>query len=361
MPVFMWDSQLHSNLSSHLRYFGLLGILSLSGLAAQAQLDTEIEQADGIAEHSYKLGIELEELGRFTDAFEAYERAVQEDPSHAQALNKLGVIYETQGNKAEAEYYYREAFIQNPAFHLARLNLARFLKKSNRQPAAAKLLQATLELDAGYFEARMELSEILVDQKLHRLAIALLQDGLLIHNDEPHLNLQLGKVHVMAGEPDKSISFLEAAANGKEENHVSSLDFKSIKVEANWIPTLMYDAGKNQEKTDYYLQKVLEIDPSNENARLFAAKKAFASLREEEARKHLEILLNLPLEDQPDPNELIRVLPFPQGAMILADIYRRSRRADVGKTILEQSLAVSKDSGNRIWTMQIQMELNRYK
>ncbi len=326
-----------------------------------AQLNYEIGQAGGGAEYFYQVGMEREQLGHIQDAVTAYERTVQEDPKHAKAHNKLGGIYEGQGNKTQAEYYYREAIDADDSFHVARLNLGRFLRRANRQQTAAKVLQDTLDIDPTYLSARVELSGLLVEQKLVKSAIKLLEEGLKLDPSEPYLNLQVGKLYVMDQKPEASMRYFEIAAQGTEENLKFEIPLNSVLIEAFLIPARMFDAGGNPEQMHFFLNQIFEIDPANVEARLMLVNKLLESRQEIEARKHLELLLKLPTDEQPAPPQLIAILTFPQGVRLLADVYKRTQRAEIGKGILTQALEVAKQRRHQIWITQLQNDLARYR
>lgn len=327
----------------------------------KAQIDYEVERAGGLANYYFNVGEKLEAIGRTDEAIAAFEQAAQEDAAHGEARNRLGLIYEQQDNKTQAEYYYREAIDADGSLQIARLNLGRFLRKSKRQQAAAKVLQEAVDQEPEYLLARLELSALFIEQKLFKLAIKLLEDGLKIDPLEPYLNLQTGKVYVMDQRPEDSIKYFEAAAQGKQENVKYGVTLESVKVQANWIPARMFEAGGNTEKMNYYLDRVFEIDPAYLEARLLLVNKLLESRQDIEARKHLEFLLKLPIEEQPPPPALIAELSFPQGVRLLADVYKRTQRSEIGKGILTQALEVAEKQRNRIWITQLQNDLARYR
>ena len=327
----------------------------------KAQVDYEIKRAGGMAGYYHDNGADLERLGRIDEAISAFEQAAQEDPSNGEVRNSLGVIYEEQGNKTQAEYYFRDAIEADGSLRIARLNLGRFLRKSKRQQAAAKALQEAIDQDPEFLLARLELSALFAEQKLFKLAIQMLEDGLKLDPLEPYLNLQTGKLYVMDQRLDDSIKYFEAAAQGKQENLKYDVGLDYVLVQANWIPARMSEAAGNIERMNYYLDRVFEIDPAYLEGRLLLVNKLLEGRQEIEARKHLEFLLKLPLDKQPTPPALIAELSFPQGIRLLADVYKRTQRSEIGKGILAEALLVAEKKGNRIWITQLQNDLARYR
>ena len=157
------------------------------------------------------------------------------------------------------------------------------------------------------------------------------------------------------------MQFFELAGQGTEDTLKMDVPLKTVLIEANWIPARMFNVGGNPGKMHYHLDRIFELDPANVEARLLLVNKLLESREETEARKHLEFLLKLPLEQQPLPPQLIAELSFPQGVRLLADVYKRTQRSEIAKGILTQALDVAKKRGNLIWITQLQNDLARYR
>ena len=57
----------------------------------------------------YRRGVELENQKKFDEAIEHYKQAIKIDPEYAEALEKLGKIFDRQGNRGLAIYFYGRA------------------------------------------------------------------------------------------------------------------------------------------------------------------------------------------------------------------------------------------------------------
>ena len=79
-----------------------------------------------------RLGIVLDQLGRFRDADIAFMRAIELAPSQAHLHNNLGFSYTMQRRWGEAEAAFRRALELNPEFVRARVNLGMALAQQDR-------------------------------------------------------------------------------------------------------------------------------------------------------------------------------------------------------------------------------------
>ncbi len=110
------------------------------------------------AEDWYALGCELER--REPDrAREAYLKAIELDPSHAEAHNDLGCLYHEQGGLADAEKHYRAALALRDG-GTAQFNLAVALDDQGRESEARTVYEAALEADPACAEAHFNLARL---------------------------------------------------------------------------------------------------------------------------------------------------------------------------------------------------------
>jgi tetratricopeptide (TPR) repeat protein len=111
------------------------------------------------------LGILLAERGRFAEAIERYQRALEIRPDYVEAHNNLGIVLAGQGRSAEAVEHYQRALEIKPAYPEAHYNLGNFLAKQGRSTEAIEHFQKALEIKPD-------------STKVHyRLALALKHQG----------------------------------------------------------------------------------------------------------------------------------------------------------------------------------------
>jgi Flp pilus assembly protein TadD len=65
--------------------------------------------------------------GRYEEAEKAFRKALEINPSHAEAHNNLGVLLEQRGLLADAEVEFQRAVEQEPGYRLAHFHLGRLL------------------------------------------------------------------------------------------------------------------------------------------------------------------------------------------------------------------------------------------
>ena len=313
----------------------------------KAQQEYEIAQAGGLAEYSFNLGVEMEELGRIEDAVTFYKTALSANPAHAQVLNNLGAIYETAGTLELAESHYRGALSKDPELHVARLNLARLLKNRNHLSESESLLSKLIEQESeSFFEARLLLSSIWVEQGQLAAAIGVLKATSDRFPGEPYLNLQLGKLMAMAGSLEEAHRYLVEATQGLEKNRRSDISLVEIQGEANYILAYLSQQVGSWNLVEYYLSETFKVQPEHIEARMLSAAYEIGTGNDTAGRDQLKWLMGLPYENQPDPNDLLGILPFPRGTILLAKLYRESGQGPIASQILQQGLSEARRLGD---------------
>lgn len=135
------------------------------------------EREDLTADEWYELGCELE-MSSAEEAKDAYERAIKEDPGHADARVNLGRLLHEENAPAAAEQHYRAALEADPGHEIAAFNLGVALEDLGRVDQAIRAYQQALALDpenadahynlAGIYERRGEKQAALRHLKAYR-------------------------------------------------------------------------------------------------------------------------------------------------------------------------------------------------
>lgn len=126
-------------------------------VASVVEIGQRIQDARG-AEDWYRLGAELERSDP-EGACEAYLRAVELDPRHADAAINLGCLQHERGRLAEAEKHYRSAVAARPDA-TAYFNLAVVLEDQKRDAEARRAYQDALAGDPACAEAHFNLANL---------------------------------------------------------------------------------------------------------------------------------------------------------------------------------------------------------
>jgi Flp pilus assembly protein TadD len=113
-----------------MRLFLLLAVFTLVLGAAPA-----IADARGDAKQQVEFGIAVAQRGLWREAIYRWERAVEIDPSYAEAFNNLGVAYEHEGDFEKARQAYEKAVALDPNNAQIRQNYDLFKEINDRTSA----------------------------------------------------------------------------------------------------------------------------------------------------------------------------------------------------------------------------------
>lgn len=131
------NAQAHVNLISlhaRLAHWDEVDAHYKAALALKSNLD----------EAHYNYGVALAVRQRHADAAAALRQAIEVNPSHAAALNGLGVLLERDSKWDDAAALYRRAIESQPTFRLARFNLGRSLIALKQYDGAIRELERLL-------------------------------------------------------------------------------------------------------------------------------------------------------------------------------------------------------------------------
>lgn len=123
----------------------------------------------------YTEGAKLENERRYSEARAAYERAIDGDPSFAEAHHRLGVIADRSSEFPLADRHYNKAHELKPSDPsiLSDMGFSLYLRKQDRE--AERLLKQALELDPQHADANGNLAQVCVRQKRYDEAFAALK------------------------------------------------------------------------------------------------------------------------------------------------------------------------------------------
>ncbi len=174
------------------------------------------------------LGYVLAAKGRIPEAIEHYQKAIEIDPTCADAYNNLGTIYLNQGRLDEAARLYYRAIDIYPSFAEAYNNLGILLMRQGRPAEAIEQFQKALELEPDNAEIQNNLANIFttqgrVDEAIEHYRLALKQMP-----DSVHAHYQLGYLLQSRG---------EFAASVAQFQKVLQLDPKNVSAQNNlaWL------------------------------------------------------------------------------------------------------------------------------
>ena len=135
----------------------------LSGLRRYAEAEPVLRRAlEGLdnADTRYDLGLVLARVGRLTEAHVEYQRALDRNPNHLDALNNLGVALASQGRLAEATDQFARLIALHPEDADAHANLGVVLIGTGAYDLATQQFREAVRIDPGHARARDGLREI---------------------------------------------------------------------------------------------------------------------------------------------------------------------------------------------------------
>ena len=94
----------------------------------------------------FRRGLLLARLGRLVDARNDYMKVLERDPRHLAALNNLGCVLFSSGNRKAARIAYNQAVFRHPDDLLTRVNLGNLLLEESEQLTAHGHAEEGLEL-----------------------------------------------------------------------------------------------------------------------------------------------------------------------------------------------------------------------
>jgi len=138
--------------------------------ARRAAEDARREGEKLSASDWYRLGCDVEAASP-ADARDAYRRAVELEPHHADAHVNLGRLLHEDGKTAAAEMHYRIALTASPRHAAAAFNLGVALEDRAKLREAAQAYERALASDADFLDAHYNLG--LLYEKLGKPAAAI--------------------------------------------------------------------------------------------------------------------------------------------------------------------------------------------
>jgi DNA-directed RNA polymerase subunit alpha len=138
------------------------GAIRLLGRLEEAESTLKQAGAEGArrADYSYQMGCILADRGDTYGAIEYFERAVDMDPHHAQALFRLAGENALYGNDKEAIRLYEQGLSKAPYYIGALLNLGLLYEDQGNYPAAAFCFRRVLQHDQNHPRALMYMKDI---------------------------------------------------------------------------------------------------------------------------------------------------------------------------------------------------------
>ncbi len=193
--------------------------------------------------------------GRFTEAIEHFQKAIEIKPGYAAAYNNLGTAFLNQGRLDEAAEYYHRALEIYPGFAESHNNLGLLLARQGRTAEAMEHYQRAIELNPNRAEFYINLGNLFATQGRSAEAIAQLHRAIDLNPDYPEAHYNLGMAFGTLGHLDEAVRQYR----------------KAIKIKPDYanahgnLANVLVAQGKLDEAIAEYRQ-TLELEPKSAQA-----------------------------------------------------------------------------------------------
>jgi protein O-mannosyl-transferase len=196
------------------------------------------------------LGHAIASRGRFAEATEYFQKALEINRDGAKAYNNWGTILLEQRRFTEAGELFQKTIQIKPDFAEAHNNLGTVLANQGRPAEAIPHFQEALKIKPDYAKAHYNWGTVLVDQGRPAEAIPHFQTALEIKPDYPEAHYNLGIALEQTGKFNEVIGHYEQA-----------LKIKPDYAEAHYRLALALKDQGRFESAIAHCRKVLELEP----------------------------------------------------------------------------------------------------
>ncbi len=164
------------------------------------------------------LGIAYDRIGRYEEAIEELNTALQFNPGYIEAYNNLAVTYDKMGKHDEAKRELQEALRLNPAYIEAHNNLGSLYARTGRYEDAIEELREALRLNPAYAVARNNLGHIYALQNKNQEAIVEFREALRLDPDYAPAHINLGSILAERGMYEEALGEFQEASRFEPES-----------------------------------------------------------------------------------------------------------------------------------------------
>ncbi|MDQ6678687.1 MAG: FG-GAP-like repeat-containing protein [Acidobacteriota bacterium] len=196
------------------------------------------------------------ELGRPAEAKIHLMRAAALNPSSAEAWNELGGVAAAQNDDRGAMALYRKALTCDPHFTYALLNAAQTAEKLNERPEAEALFRRVLAADPDSADAGIGLGLLLANAERYAEAKNLFLKTIELHRNNPSAINNLGVLYMKMGQANDAIATLRYGTERIPDSELLAMNLARVYVQSG-----------EPEKGRAVLLRFLESSPRSEAAR----------------------------------------------------------------------------------------------
>ncbi len=236
---------------------GLSGQNSQAGSAANLDSLTAVVERTPNDPNAYNIrGAALGKAGRYDDAIADFNRALQINPSFAQAYANRGLVYRLKDDDANAVADYNRALQVNPQYANAYVRRGNVYRRQNQLALALEDYNRAIQIDRTDPEAFHNRGLVYQAQKLHNFALEDFTTAIGLSPQAAAPYNARGESYLVTGDAQSALEDFNAAV---------SRDRGNAKAWYNQGVALQR-LNRNKEAAAAF-QKALTLDPSLPNAR----------------------------------------------------------------------------------------------
>jgi tetratricopeptide (TPR) repeat protein len=206
-------------------------------------------------EENFELAVQKYQKNDIKEAQNLYNKILEIDPNHSQALNNIAVIFTKLKDYQKAKDCFEKAIKINPNYADAHYNLGNIFKSLRESQKAKDCYEKVIEINPNYSSAHYNLGVIYQGLGENQKAKECFEKAIEINPNytDPHNNL--GIIYKELGENQKAKSCYE----------------KAIEINPNYadahnnLGVIYQDLGENQKAKEYF-KKAISINPNHANA-----------------------------------------------------------------------------------------------
>lgn len=159
----------------------------------------------------YDLGTIYEDLGKYGDAEDAFQRAARANPDLGEAVASLGRIFVLKGDLEKAKSFYEDRLTKDPKNKEVRNHLADIYRLEKNYSEANEQIKKVLFADPDNIEAYKTLALVFMDQKKYDMAKMTCANALKIDQSNAGVYNALGLVFLAQGQIRDAAAQFETA------------------------------------------------------------------------------------------------------------------------------------------------------
>ena len=157
-------------------------------------------------QHAFTLALQHHKAGRLQDAEPIYRQILLQQPTHAGALNMLGVLALQTGHDDTAITFARQAIALQPNLAEAHCNLGNALRNQNQLDDAIAAYRQALALKPNLSEASSNLAAVLIAREQLEEAVAACRHAIAHKPNFPQAHNNLGHALKRLGRLDEALA-----------------------------------------------------------------------------------------------------------------------------------------------------------